>query len=175
MRRPWCCSTTTTGSSAPPEPRLRRAALAAVLLASACSGPAPPAANGLDQNALDTAVARAIGDPTTCLLLADGKTGQVVYQYGVNFNCSRTLPACDRPGMLSARQAVPLAAQSRFASCPSVADGSRTVAWAEAKVPNAKRDLVYSAVMEGENTLPGHEMNARLADAFVAAGIATRS
>jgi hypothetical protein len=31
--------------------------------------------------------------------------------------------------------------------------------------------MIYSAVMEGQRALPGHEMNARLFDAFEAAGL----
>jgi hypothetical protein len=58
-----------------------------------------------------------------------------------------------------------------MASCPSVPDGSRQVGWAEGRVQSAKRGLVYSAVMEGERALPGHEINARLFDAFQRAGL----
>ena len=35
----------------------------------------------------------------------------------------------------------------------------------------AGRNLVYSAVMEGQRTLPGREINARLYDAFQKAGL----
>jgi hypothetical protein len=127
----------------------------------------------LPSDALDRAIGQAIGDPDTCLLLADGASGRVLYRYGAPFNCIRGLPACDRPGYMSAKQALPLAGTpgGRKASCPSNADGSRTVGWAEGKVASRTRDVVYSAMMEGQTALPGQEMNARLYDAFQKAGL----
>ena len=124
-------------------------------------------------SALDNQIAAAVGDPSTCVLVADATTGKVVYQYGVAFNCDRALPACDQPGSLSARDALKFATRpnGRLASCPSSADGARNVGWAAGPVPSKTRKLIYSAVMEGERALPGHEMNARLYDAFVAAGM----
>jgi hypothetical protein len=132
-----------------------------------------PGKNALPTDALDHAIGEAIGDPDTCLLLADRASGKVVYRYGAPFNCIRGLPACDRPGYISAKQAVALAGTpgGRKASCPSNADGSRMVGWAEGKVVSQTRDLVYSAMMEGQTALPGHEMNARLYDAFQKAGL----
>ena len=137
---------------------------------SAC---APPhGAGGGQGSRLDNQIAQAIGDPSTGLLLADRATGKVTYQYGESANCSRALPACDAPGTLTAQAALgDLAAQGRLASCASNADGSRHVGWAEGRVQSTKSDLIYSAVMEGERALPGHEMNARLYDAFAAAGL----
>jgi hypothetical protein len=128
---------------------------------------------GLHANRLDNAIGAAIGDPSTCLLLADAQTGKVVYQYGDAFNCGRLLPACDAPGSMNAHTALQFASRpgGRMASCPTSADGSRTVGWAEARVQSSKRNLVYSAVMEGQRALPGHEMNARLYDAFQKAGL----
>ena len=135
-----------------------------------CSGPKKSA---LPSDALDHAVGEAIGDPDTCLLLAERVSGKVLYRYGAPFNCIRGLPACDRPGFMSARQALALAGtpSGRKVSCPSNADGSRTVGWAEGTVASKKHDLVYSAMMEGQTALPGHEMNARLYDAFQNAGL----
>ena len=149
------------------------AAFAAGLSAVGPSACAPKAAQGLQSAQLDNQVAAAIGDPSTCLLLADAKTGQVVYRYGDDFNCARTLPACDSAGAMNAKAALPYAKRpgGRMASCPSVPDGSRQVGWAEGRVQSAKHDLVYSAVMEGERALPGHEINARLFDAFQKAGL----
>ena len=84
-------------------------------------------------DALDHAIGAAIGDPNTCVLVAERVGGRVLYSYGAPFNCVRGLPACDRPGYLSARQALAFAAApgGREASCPSNADGSRSVGWAE--------------------------------------------
>jgi len=135
-----------------------------------CSGSGK---NALPRDALDHAVGQAIGDPNTCLLLADPASGKVLYRYGAPFNCIRGLPACDRPGDMSAKQALVLAAMpgGRQASCASNADGSRMVGWAEGKVASRTKDLVYSAMMEGQTALPGHEMHARLYDAFQKAGL----
>ena len=153
----------------------RGLALAAVagLIAVPLVACAPKSAQGLSDNLLDNQIAAAIGDPSTCVLLADAKTNQVVYRYGADFNCKRTLPACNFSGAMNARAALQYATRpgGRMASCPSVPDGSRQVGWAAGRVQSAKRDLVFSAVMEGERALPGHEMNARLYDAFTAAGV----
>ncbi len=158
---------------------MRRApALAAALIAvapllaglAACT---PKSAQGLNATLLDNQIAAAIGDPTTCLLLADAPSGRVVYRYGTDFNCARTLPACDVTGEMNAKSALQYAGRpgGRMASCPSVPDGSRMVGWAEGRVQSTRRNLVYSAVMEGDRALPGHEMNARLFDAFQKAGL----
>jgi hypothetical protein len=140
----------------------------AVLLA-ACGPAGPP----LPSDALDHAIARHIGDPDTCVLIADAASGRVLYQYGEDFNCTVTLPACDRPGQLSARKALAFARGdgAREKSCASNADGSRTVGWSEGAVASQKRKLIYSAVMEGERALPGEEISARLAQAFTDAGL----
>lgn len=149
----------------------------AALLGPGCSKLGVGAAHGrgakLPTAALDQAIAQGIGDPDTCVLLADPATGKILYRYGEAFNCVRGLPACDRPGYLTATQALKLsaAAGGRQASCNSIPDGSRTVGWAEGTTTSAKHPLLYSAVMEGQTALPGHEMAARLADAFSGLGI----
>jgi hypothetical protein len=162
------------------------AVLALVLIAfwaGACSRPAAKGGSAeslaedhgrLPGGALDQAIAPAIGDPSTCVLVAERGTNKVLYQYGQIFNCVRGLPACDRPGVLTARQALPLAtaaAQGRETSCASTPDGSRMVGWAEGPVNGHTPNLVYSAVMEGQQALPGHEIATRLADAFQTAGL----
>lgn len=147
--------------------------LAAVLFAAGCSGPAPARHDGLPNERLDHAIGDVIGDPNTCVLLADRATGKVVYRYGAAFNCVRGLPACDREGYMSATQALDLADTpgGRGASCASSADQSRTVGWAEGRVTSGARDLRYSAMMEGQTALPGHEISARLESAFLNAGL----
>ena len=173
MLRPWSCSAKATPSSAPPEAAggVRAGlAIAALLALGACT---PKSGQGLPHSQLDNLVGAAIGDPATCLLVADAKTGVVVYRYGDEFNCVRPLPACDSQGVMNARAALKFATRpgGRMQSCPSVADGSRWVGWAEGPVPSKTRDLIYSAVMEGQHALPGHEINARLYDAFTKAGL----
>lgn len=146
-----------------------RLAAALALCLTACARPQ----GGVPGDALDQAIGRSIGDPTTCVIIADRTSRKVLYTYGQRFNCLRGLPACDRPGFMNAQQALGLAdvADPRGASCPSNAEGSRNVGWAEGRVSGAKRDLIFSAVMEGDRALPGQEMIARLNDAFGDAGL----
>jgi hypothetical protein len=153
--------------------RAQGIAAAVGLIAAALCACTPKADRGLHDTQLDTQIAAAIGDPSTCLLLADAKTGQLIYRYGDDFNCSRALPACDASGTLNAKAALQYAAKpgGRMASCASVPDGSRQVGWDAGQVQSTKRALIFSAVMEGERALPGHEMNARLYDAFQKAGL----
>ena len=148
-------------------------AIAILLAACAPHGGGATSAGGLPTTQLDNQIAAAIGDPTTCVLLADAATGKVLYRYGDDFNCARGLPACDAPGLINDKTALQFATRpgGRFASCISLPDGSRQVGWAEGAVQSTKRSLVYSAVMEGQRALPGHEINARLYDAFQKAGL----
>ena len=148
---------------------IKSAALMGFVLLSACAR----APGGLPTARLDAAIGSKIGDPTTCVVIADRATGKVVYTYGQNFNCVRSLPACDRPGTLSGRQAMSLAVapSARGASCASDPDASRSVGWAEGAVAGSHPPLIYSAVMEGQAALPGIEMNARLAQVFTDTGL----
>jgi hypothetical protein len=162
-------------------PARHPATILAALLLAACSPQAGKKGgtlviggdHRLPSSALDQTIGRGIGDPTTCVLIADKTTGKVLYQYGEIFNCVRALPACDRPGVLSARQALAFATlpDGRETSCNSVPDGSRMVGWAQGPVGPKSPNLVYSAVMEGQKALPGHEMAARLSDEFQNAGL----
>ncbi|MBA3811061.1 MAG: hypothetical protein H0X27_05345 [Caulobacteraceae bacterium] len=142
---------------------------AAALMAQGCAR----SGGGLPADALDHAIGGAIGDPATCVLLADRASRKVLYRYGEAFNCARPLPACDRPGTLSAQSALALAdaADARGASCASNPERTRSVGWAEGRLAGAKRDLIYSAVMEGQRALPGQEISARLEEAFRRAGL----
>lgn len=156
---------------------MRRAlAVGSALVGAAAllSGCMPPSGKGLHRSQLDTYIGAAVGDPSTCVLLADGNTDEVVYRYGVDFNCARALPTCDAPGVMNARAALRYAKQpgGRMASCPIGPGGAGgTVGWAEGRVQSKTRKLVYSAVMVGQRALPGHEINARLFDAFQKAGV----
>jgi len=148
------------------------AVLCAVILGLSACAQRSENGPGVASSQLDNLIGTAIGDPSACVLLAERATARVIYRYGDAANCDRQLPACDRPGTLNAKTAFQFAAEGRMASCPTSADGSRNVGWAEGPVPSKKgRNLVYSAVMEGERALPGHEMNARLYDAFSNAGL----
>ena len=146
------------------------AALAMLAVLAGCTqdkGPRMPS------DALDRAIGGAIGDPSTCVIIAERATHKSVYTYGESTNCTRSLPACDRQGLSSARAAVAFAdtADGRGASCPTTADRSRSVGWAEGRVASTRGNWIYSAVMEGETALPGQEMAARLTQAFHNAGL----
>src|ERR1700749_1874540 len=67
-----------------------------VLALGACS---PGAPKGVDKETLDAAVSRAIGDPASCLLIAEQGSGKLVYRYNTHIACDRSLPACAGPGV----------------------------------------------------------------------------
>ena len=144
--------------------------LAAVAL-SACS---PGAPKGVDKDALDAAVSRAIGDPGSCLLIAEQVSGKLVYRYNTHTACARPLPAC--AGAANGQQTIEdlLKAtrqdgQTRTLSCSSTADASRGVGWASAPIPG--KGLVYAAMMEGSRAFPGRMMADRLSRAFRDVGL----
>jgi hypothetical protein len=148
-------------------------ALLAVLALCACS---PTAPEGVDEATLDDAVSKAIGDPTTCVMIAERGTGKVVYRYNTNTMCDRDLPSCEGPGTRKVADLVKLTAkdgQPRTLSCDSTADASRGVGWAAG--PVAGKPLVYAAVMEGDRAFPGRMMAERLTSAFRKAGLSPRS
>ena len=144
------------------------AALTVCLLTAACS----PAIKGVDEAALADAVGVSIGDYNTCVLLVN-RDGDLAWRYGTHITCSRQLPACDEAGGITTVEDVAKAAargDERAISCPSRPDGSTSVAWATGPVPR-REALAYAAVMEGERTLPGREIKARLESAFARAGL----
>lgn len=148
--------------------RLTALMVAASLLA-ACS---PDAPKGVDKAVLDEAVSRAIGDPNTCVILAEKGSGKTVYRYGAYVACERGMPACGAGANRSAvdlAKAVAADGQRVNASCPSNADGSRGVAWAGGPIEG--RDLVYAAAMEGASTPPGLIIADKLENAFRRAGL----
>lgn len=141
--------------------------LLAAFVLSACT---PNAPEGVDKAVLDEAVGKAIGDPGTCVLIAE--RGRTVYRFGSNVVCGRKLPACggglaQTPGDLL--DAVVARKTPMTASCPSNADGSRLVAWASGPIEG--RDMVYAAVMEGDQVPPGVVIADKLDTAFRAAGL----
>jgi hypothetical protein len=156
-----------TRSRRPPD--LRWTAALAVLALAACS---PGAPQGTDKATLDEAVSRAIGDPNTCVLIAEREGGKVVYRYNTATTCDRSLPACDGPGMRKPKDLLERAVtdgQTRNLSCNTAADGSRGVSWAAGPIPG--RPLVYAAVMEGNRVFPGLMMADRLSRAWTKAGL----
>lgn len=145
--------------------------LTAMMLA-ACE----PTPKGVDGQTLLDEVARVVGDPNTCVLIVEQQTGKKVFQYGDPSACIRKLPDCNG-GTLSATDLAALAARGddRAISCDSVADGSRTVAWAAGPVETAPESksgkLAFAAMMEGDRALPGREIKARLGPAFRRGGL----
>ena len=152
---------------------MRGAAGALVLLAAAALAACQPSApDGVDQAVLDRAIGNRIGDPSTCVLLARPDTGEVVYRYGTAVVCGRAYPGCRGEGVRTTEdllKAFIAAPESVAISCPTAADGSRSVGWAAG--PVAGRPLVFAAVMEGQRALPGMVMTDRLAGAFSEAGM----
>lgn len=137
------------------------------------SGCAPSAPAGIKKDVLDQAVSDAIGDPGTCVLIAE--QGKVVYQYGTHVVCGRKLPGCDDPGVRTVEQllrAAPTAGAPQTASCRSNADGSRLVAWAAGPIEGG--DLTYAAVMEGDLVPPGVVIADKLKTAFARAGLGAK-
>jgi hypothetical protein len=141
------------------------------LMLAACS---PGAPKGVDKDTLDAAISRAIGDPDTCLLIAEQASGKLVYRYNTHTACARLLPAC--AGDAKAAQTIDQLlkatrkdGQPRRFSCPSTADASRGVGWASGPIPG--KGLVYAAMMEGERAFPGRVMAERLDQAFKDAGL----
>ena len=150
----------------------RHAALLAVagLALGACS---PTAPKGVDKEKLDEAVADAIGDPASCLMIAEQGSGKLVYRYNTYGACDRALPACDGPGTRKLQDLLKAAVkdgQPRALSCNTQADASRGVGWASGTIPG-KTPLVYAAMMEGDRAFPGRMMAERLARAFQKAGL----
>lgn len=56
-------------------------------------------------------------------------------------------------------------------TCASLADGSRNVGWWVGRLNSPERDLVFAVSMEGQNALPGRELQIRLKSAFAKAGL----
>ncbi len=139
------------------------------LAAAGCSSGAP---KGVDKDKLDQAVSRAIGDPATCLLIAEQGSGKVVYQYNNHIVCGRSLPACDATGTRTTAQLLDAArqdGQAHLTSCTWPNDPSKGISWAAGPIPG--KPFVYGALMEGNRALPGRMMAERLEDAFKSVGL----
>jgi hypothetical protein len=144
---------------------MRRIALALAFVAlSACS---PRGVPGVDRAALDEAVSRAIGDPNSCLLIAERGSGKVLYRYNTATACAREFPSCEGGGATKLGKVLEATAKDgrpRLLSCYTLADRSRSVGWASG--PVAGKPYVYAALMEGERAFPGRMMADRLEGAF---------
>jgi hypothetical protein len=149
-----------------------RGVVAPALLSLALAACAQEAPDGVDKAKLDAEVSGAIGDATTCMLIAEQDSGKVVYRYNTRTVCARTLPACERPEPQTVEALLKATAkdgQPRTLSCNTTADASRGVGWASGVI--AGKGLVYAAVMEGERAMPGRIMADKLGRAFRDAGL----
>ena len=134
-------------------------ALAALSLA-AC---APGAPKGVDKDKLDAAVSDAIGDPNTCMMIAEQPSGRIVYRYNTATTCDRKLPSCQGDAQWKLKDLLAATVkdgQPRTLSCNTTADASRGVSWLAGTIPG--KGLAYAAVMEGTRTFPGRMMADRL-------------
>ncbi len=144
------------------------------LSAALLAGCSPDAPKGVDKDVLDAAVSQAIGDPNSCLLIAEQDSGKLVYRYNSHAACDRQLPSCQgSPPSLQTvddlLKATRKDGQARTSSCNSTADGSRGVGWASGAI--AGKGLVYAAMMEGDRAFPGLMMAERLSHAFKDVGL----
>src|SRR5438477_440635 len=80
----------------------------------------------------------AIGDPATCLMIAERATGKVVYRYNTATICARQLPSCEGPvahGVKELLEETRKDGQPRRLSCSTTADQSRGVGWSSGVLP----------------------------------------
>jgi hypothetical protein len=153
-------------------PRILAPLLVVGLILCAC---APKLPEGVDAAALDEAVARAVGSPSTCVVV-EKRDGGVVYRYGTHTTCARSLPACDAPGVttIETQLNAARAGKVRTASCDTAEEASRGVAWASGPLPALEgkpdRQMVYAVFMESGDALSGLETKRRLEAAFEKVG-----
>jgi hypothetical protein len=146
-----------------------------LILAGALCACAPTAPKGVSKDKLDDAVGGAIGDPASCVLIAERTSGKVVYQYNNHIACGRQLPACDGKTTQTVQQVLKATiadGQPRLSSCTWPNDPSKGISWASGPIPG--KDLTYAALMEGQRALPGRMIAERLEDAFKASGVEPR-
>ena len=147
-----------------------------LILGVALTACAPKLPEGVDAAALDEAVARAVGSPSTCVVV-EKRDGGVVYRYGTHTTCARSLPACDAPGLTTIQTQLDAArtGKVRTASCDTAEEASRGVAWASGPLPvlagKGDRQMVYAVFMESGDALSGLETKRRLEAAFERAGL----
>jgi hypothetical protein len=156
---------------------MRAAALSsALILAALLAACAPKAPAGVSKDKLDDAVGGAIGDPATCVLIAERPSGKIVYQFNNHIACGRLLPACAggaaRQTVQQLLRATLADGRPRMTSCTWSNDPSKGISWASGPIPG--KNLTYAALMEGQRALPGRMMAERLEDAFKSTGVEPR-
>ncbi len=155
---------------------MARVLIPALMVGAVLTACAPKTPEGVDAAALDEAVARAVGSPSTCVVV-EKRDGGVVYRYGTHTTCARSLPACDAPGLTTIQAQLNAArgGKVRTASCDTAEAASRGVAWASGPLPvlagKSDRQMVYAVFMESGDALSGLEAKRRLEAAFDKAGL----
>ena len=134
-----------------------------VVLAAALSGCSPKLPEGVDAERLTEAVGSVIGDPATCVIVAEQGTGKVLWRSSRRQVCSQEREACTRPG-----RTTPEALVQEAAKGATLMTGCESVSWAAGATP--RPGVVYAAVMYGARALPGREIARRLDSAFEASG-----
>ena len=134
----------------------------AVLMMLAACGPKGP--EGVDPDILAQAVGQSVGDPGTCVVLAERETGKIVWKSAKSYVCARTLPSCVTSAERSVEDLAKEAAKGGV-----LMTGCSNVTWAAG--PTRRENLVFAAVMQGERALPGIEIARRLDKAFERAGL----
>lgn len=143
---------------------MRVGASASILLAAAwLVGCSPNLPDGVDAKRLTDTVGAVIGDPATCVILAQKGTGKVLWRSSRRQVCAQERQACTRPGLTTPEALIKDAAKGL-----TLQTGCESVSWAAGPTPRA--DIVYAAVMYGERALPGREIAYRLDSAFKTAG-----
>lgn len=135
--------------------------VASILLLAACT---PKGPKGVDPDLLAQAVGQSVGDPGTCVVLAERETGKIVWMSAKPYVCARTLPSCVTAAERSVEDLAKEAAKGGV-----LTTGCSNVTWAAG--PTRRDNLVFAAVMQGERALPGIEITRRLDKAFERAGL----
>jgi hypothetical protein len=134
-----------------------------VLAAAVLCGCSPKLPNGVDADRLTQTVGSTVGDPATCVILAEEGTGKVLWRSSRRQVCAQEREACTDPG-----RTTPEALVQKAAKGLTLTTGCQSVSWAAGPTPRA--GVVYAAVMYGERALPGREIARRLDSAFAASG-----
>ena len=153
---------------------MRARAAVGLILTLALIGCGAKAPKGIKAADLDDAIGNAIGDPTTCVIIVKKGSGEKVYQYGSNLNCSSQIPVCNVPGQTTVKDLARRAAagEEKTSSC-AIPGGEGGVGYVIGPVPATKTEhqgLAYVASLNGKRYLPGIEISARMDGAFKQAG-----
>ena len=119
-------------------------AVAVLMMLAAC---APKGPEGVDPDILAQAVGQSVGDPGTCVVLAERETGNIVWKSAKSYVCARTLPSCVTSAERSVEDLAKEAAKGGV-----LMTGCSNVTWAAG--PTRRENLVFAAVLSRELGLP---------------------